>query len=444
MKKITLSPWDSYTEGTVPAIYDKGLSYEQQVAYLRYHVRELDRHVSELSKALGTAQGKINILVNKVYAIQNEIAGIINDVQSNADDIADLEEATKELQTDIAQILQSIVDLRTATENIDSQIQKVVSSFNLEIAGLHNDISKLYSESVKYLDEFQKEMRAFVERQTAAQTGTTLLVENPVTEQITSLNRCLDDLYSVLATYGGITRVEYDRLGLTLEEYAGYNLTPSVYYTRALFIFFPLLLEKQYQTAIERFKEEVEKRLEMAEKAFKEANTVIIPYTGQEGSTAELAVMNANQHCGSPTVEEYAGMMVDADTYDSYQMTCGDYFKQFMTEWIYENSGLKAITSLEDQCGMGERFTFMINVNMSNKDNPNEDSAAIYIPVPGNTANYNFAIDSCTLIGAYGNVKTSINASGLGYSVTINVKYLDEDHGEPSINLGFILGRKGI
>ena len=120
------------------------------------------------------------------------------------------------------------------------------------------------------------------------------MVHNPVTGETEPLNKTLYDIYEVSRAYA-LTAEEYDSLGLTASEYDALNMTAFEYDNNA--------------------KNVIGLGVNMIRSPFDGT------YISIERAINELAAL----HMNALTATEYDALEMDADAYDTLELTAYDY-----------------------------------------------------------------------------------------------------------------------
>lgn len=432
MNEITISPWDSYTLGTVPAIYDKGLSYLQQVAYLRYHVKKLDERVQDSEKAINSINYELTLIKKDIREIEKRAEEFENRIKNNENDISSMKEEIEYILEWKGEILKKITGINESISQIENEIETIVALFNAEFSTVHIRISKIHMDVLNYMRRFKDEMEEYIKGQCAERTGELILVQNPASNMVTSLNKALEDIYSLLYTFGGITRREYSRLNLTMEAYREYKITRKAYATRAIIIFLPLTIRKTYMKDFETLKRTLIKRIEDAERQFYDDTHIISPYDGKRVNLADLAIKNANQHCGSMTIGEYESLRITKEEYSEYKMTLEEYFRKSLCKYV-----ISTITEEKIERWNSEEISGSVYIWMTFDTDGKEQLKFTIETPPGIEA---LMIGNQTM-GMFAAVNGKIEKEGKQTEIGIQLYRMKETNEKSSITINIMLRR---
>ena len=139
-----------------------------------------------------------------------------------------IDQVIKKLDTDYNEFY-AYVDKKTleALQNsksyTDSEIDKLESHLNESIVML----IQMTNNSNEYIKEWVNEQIAFL-IEWVAKHGDNVLVTNPITGELDSIQNVLNEYYNVF-NCNALTCIEYDSLGLTCQDYDNKELTVIMY-----------------------------------------------------------------------------------------------------------------------------------------------------------------------------------------------------------------------
>lgn len=323
--------WQLQSNAVLPLVYDEALSYGQQIAHLLHRVNELQQDIITVG----------NILQNGNWTQR------IDELAEQLNNLVDQQDQTV---TQLNQLMDNLRSLQAQTNDLSTKL----SSLELTVISYINEMTL---NNQKIITDLVNSVRQMVLEQICTRNGENMLVRDPTTGYIISLNATLRNLLEVMASFGGLTMAEYAALNLTMTEYRDLQLTMFRY----AYAFRLLLIQKSFVENENKF-HELEQKIENQNKIIEYNTTGYNPLTNGQSTAFQIASQLALQDSLAPTMEQYASYNFTMDTYKSLSLTMSDYrylwaVMEFVTkinqyENLYIISVTKNIAFYQYLCGL--------------------------------------------------------------------------------------------
>ena len=156
-------------------------------------------------------------------------------------------------------------------------------------------------------------------------SGDYILVINPVSKKITTLNQCLVDFYNYFYTIGTITKKKYDKAKLTLAYYDSLKIKFIDYNIKAYFMLFK---EMELDGVIKNILDEVEKKDDLLREDISSLELLTLinsPFTGKVEELKKVVNILADLHKNTFTALEYGNLNKKANEYDNILVSAYNY-----------------------------------------------------------------------------------------------------------------------
>lgn len=229
-------------------------------------------------------------IIARIEALENTISSFEADINQRFNDLeTELNnEIARQIATGLAEIDRAIGEMRGALSEIRAEVEQMRVELTAEVRSYY-DLSTYYTDA-----KIQELINSLPDL-------TTVYVFNPVRGELTTIQIAVNDLYD-LARVDGLTALEYDSMGLTAAEYDALELT-ALEYDR---------YGKYY--------------VELYGYYHNPFHYMTSPFTGEtvrlEIVINELASLHKDD---ALTAGEYDALSIDADYYDSLDLTAFDY-----------------------------------------------------------------------------------------------------------------------
>lgn len=305
-------------------VIDGSAHFSHMYPYTNLHEMNLDfllteyqNIVKELNETIDWAnnhQGEYEEALARLEAVENEINTFEQRIEAEFSQLkADQEVAFAE-QT--AKLDAAIVQMEG---EIDAKLVQFQTELDIKLAQFTNDFLQLKAQVEREINNLKAEINSMIiELRNSQQANNQFIfdyvenrldqfiidfpslvdtpVYNPVRGSMTTLQRCINDLYD-FARFYGLTAQQYDVLQLTAEEYDNYELTALDYDQRGY-----LLLGYPDENLYMRS-----------------------PFTGQMAKISEVVTDLAHFHMDVLTAAEYDALELTAEEYDEKEITAFEY-----------------------------------------------------------------------------------------------------------------------
>lgn len=335
-----LDIWKYQTLGTLPAEYGEALSYGEQVAILSYELHKAMETLNGINQQLSQLGSQINKLDNVTDQIIDAIDQMGEELDNSQAKINWLEQRLNVFNTGLQeQITQlsnatasNISDIGSLNANFISLKQSVSNQlvdFNSQIIGISASLTSRFEDLEESLKNYLLDLNGY-------RTGNQILVKDPVSGSIMTLNQTLEKLLDYMQNFAGLTVGQYDDLEITMEEYDNLNVGYMQYNTSAKFIFFPWLLEKKIKKEMETFISAYEKKINDLYQRLLANTEGLNPLTLNYSTAIEISQQVANLTLMAPDIKSYESFGLTMDEYDSLKYTMLEYQKRFIPEVIFK------------------------------------------------------------------------------------------------------------
>lgn len=338
----------------LPLVYDESLSYWEQVVYLTEEIQNtqkaLERFVKEITVYFNdienSYQGYTDKKIREVYKNIDSLVKSINGAIKSLTEL--LENTENELNNKIDDNeRKNQQDLNILDQKIQVQINEVFSFLFTIQANLLSDFQKLKN-------SLEKE----IYKMASNQTGNTIIVNNPVTKRLSSLNKALNSIYNFIRSFTCLTVKEYRDLKITKKEYEKRKITFLEYNSRSYLIFLNDIIYKKYKEDYEIIDKKINDIVFQMGKQNKVLNTI----TGSITTPKTYWNSIADRTFLGVTKEQYSKMteINKFSKYNSLNIKVNQYRKEMMARYIYEIMEIKKLSSGKWKINFSYGFDYII------------------------------------------------------------------------------------
>lgn len=373
----------SATPKILPAVYEDALTYIEQLKVLNNKLNECIKTFNDYGNVLLVESkeytdqriNELNIDINnQLDSFQMELDNALKDLDEQLK--AELEKFREDAQNEFEWFKQRADELFELFVDETIKLNSRINELQISINVLFEMMSRTKLEIRRDVEGSLTELKAWVEQQIAYKHGSEIIVKNPITLRLTSLNKALQDILDVMGMIGSLTVDEYNSLHLTAYQYNEYKITAYVYLYRVRWMFLYQLyfpdLDERFNNVYDYIYKEVD-RLDKNHYMISPFDGKLTPIHIVIDRLAELHMdgITADQYnILAITVDEYAGKMITAYNYawnGYYILNTGATPKPVLEEQIRElqvqlADAIQRIQDLENETG-GESATI---VNIKN------------------------------------------------------------------------------
>ena len=305
----------------LPLVYDECLSYYEQLKYVIDNLNKLIDYVETLEnknieESKKYTDSKIKELVNYTNGKITTIEKSIEEIEKTfSEEIEKLQNETKK----------EINELKKEFISFKNDIEKLENEISYKLIQIYGDFNELKKENVKQFEELKNEMVSFINETLAYASGDYILVINPVSKKITTLNQCLVDFYNYFYTIGTITKKKYDKAKLTLAYYDSLKIKFIDYNIKAYFMLFK---EMELNGVVKNILDEVDKKDALLSEDISKLELLTLinsPFTGKVEELKKVVNMLADLHKNTFTALEYDNLNKKANEYDNILLNAFNY-----------------------------------------------------------------------------------------------------------------------
>ena len=265
-------------------------TYDSDLGWLIKEFTQIKNDYDSLKEFIERYPEEYAAIISRISALENTMATFQADIDQRFNDleISLNNEIARQIAVGLAEIDRAIGEMRAALTDIKAEVARM----RVELIA---EVRSYYELSTNYTDAKIQELI------NSLPDLTTVYVFNPVRGELTTIQIAVNDLYD-LARGQALTALEYDSLGLTAEEYDDLELTALQYDRYGLYY---MDLYGYYKNPL---------------------HYMTSPFTGEtvrlEVVINELASLHKDD---ALTAGEYDALAIDADYYDSLDLTAFDY-----------------------------------------------------------------------------------------------------------------------
>lgn len=288
-----------HCQKVLPLVYDDSLSYYEVLCKVSQKVNTLIDDVNEFMDWATKHEADYDELKKRVDRVENEIDTFEEQIQAEFDQLkADqqkaFDEQTAKLDAKLAEfqreIERTLASIRNEFNVLKAEVRQELAEMKVEIARELAYLNQLIVANNEYVFAYvQRTLQEFIDN---FPEMANVPVYNPVRGGTTTLQRALNDLYSV-ACVNGITAFQFDSLGLTAEEFDNLGITAQ------------------------EFDQEGYVKLGYPDERW----YMLSPFTGEFVLVQDVVMELAHFHMTGLTAEEYDDLNLTAEEFDSKNIT---------------------------------------------------------------------------------------------------------------------------
>lgn len=215
----------------LPTVYDDSLSYYEFLNKVSHEVNTLIDNVNSFFEWASNHEVEYDALVKRVEAVENEINTFETHIETEfaqlsqhqeeqfAEQTARLDAKLLEFQREIERTL---ADLRNQFAVLKANVETDISNMEVQIQREIAYLNELIDANNAYIIQYvERRLQEFIDHFPELAD---VPVYNPIRGETTTLQRCINDMYSV-ACVNGITAFQFDALGLTASEFDALDIT---------------------------------------------------------------------------------------------------------------------------------------------------------------------------------------------------------------------------
>ena len=288
-----------HCQKVLPLVYDDSLSYYETLCKVSQKVNVLIDDVNEFMDWATKHEADYDALVKRVEIVENEIDTFEQEIQAEFDQLkqeqaeafaeqtAKLDAKLAEFQREIERVL---TDIKNQFNVLKTEVHQAIAEMRVEVARELARLQNLIDANNQYIFEYvQRTLQEFIDNFPELAD---VPVYNPVRGGTTTLQRALNDLYSV-ACVNGITAFQFDSLGLTASEFDNLGITAQ------------------------EFDQEGYIKLGYPDERW----YMLSPFTGQYVLVKDVVMDLAHFHMTGLTAEEYDDKNLTAEEFDATNIT---------------------------------------------------------------------------------------------------------------------------
>lgn len=311
---IPVKPMMARCQKVLPLVYDDSLSYYEVLCKVQKKTNDLIHNVNEFFEWATQHESDYDALVKRVARVENEIDTFEYQIQL---EFAQLKEEQKEAfdeQTRMlnqkliefkAEIDRTLADLRNQFTLLKRSVEQDIAQMKVEIAREMARLNNLIDANNEYIFKYvETTLQEFIDHFPELAD---VPVYNPVRGGTTTLQRCINDLYSV-ACVNGITCTQFDTLGITASEFDALGLSAQ------------------------EFDQEGYIKLGYPDERW----YMLSPFTGEYTLVQNVVMDLAHFHMTGLTAEEFDDLGLTADGWDEWDdtHTGGQELTAFNYDWF--------------------------------------------------------------------------------------------------------------
>lgn len=311
---IPVKPLHAGCQKVLPTVYDDSLSYYEVLSKVQHMLNDLNHNVEEFFKWAEQHEKDYDSLVQRVGRVENEIDTFEYQIQLEFAQLKEEQQEAFDEQTRMlnqklvefkAEIDRTLADLRNQFALLKREVQQNIAEMKVEIAREIAKLENLIDANNQYIFEYvHTTLQDFIDHFPELAN---VPVYNPVRGGTTTLQRCINDLYSV-ACVNGITCTQFDTLGKTAAEFDALGITAQDFDQQS-YILLGYPDERWY---------------------------MLSPFTGEWTLVQDVVMDLAHFHMTGLTAEEYDGLDMTANAFDDWNdtHTGGEAITAFNFDWF--------------------------------------------------------------------------------------------------------------
>lgn len=305
----------------LPLVYDECLSYYEQLKYVIDNLNKLIDYVDTLENK--NIEESKKYTDNKITELIHYTDGKLTTIEKS---VVDLEKSfNEEIEKLQNKTEQEIAEMKKEFISFKNDVEKLENEISYKLIQIYGDFNELKKENVKQFETLKNEMISFINETLAFASGDYILVINPVSKKITTLNQCLVDFYNYFYTIGNITKKKYDKAKLTLAYYDSLKIKFIDYNIKGYFMLFK---EIELNGVIKNILDEVEKKDALLSEDISKLELLTLinsPFTGKVEELKKVVNMLADLHKNTFTALEYDNLNKKANEYDNILLNAYNY-----------------------------------------------------------------------------------------------------------------------
>lgn len=328
MNNITMGRMIAATPRILPAVYEDAMTYIEQL-------RILDAKLNEVIDVFNSYGDEL-LLDSKKYTdeqilalgsrVDEQLAEMKNQIDNGLADLEttlnnELEEFRTKADAEFAWFRQRADELFQMFVEETNKLNERITQLQIAVNTFFDALSRTKTEIREEMNNRFEEIVTWLEQSMAAKSGDQIIVKNPITKRLTSLNVALESIVDVFQMMFALTVNEYKSLNLTANVYKDKKITANAYLMQGRWIFFHQLYFPDLDQRFEELYSYVDKE---AAKLVR-AHYMISPFSGTSEPISKIVYELARLHMRGITAAQYRDALVKAQTYHDMQISAHDY-----------------------------------------------------------------------------------------------------------------------
>ena len=328
LTNITMGRMIAATPRILPAVYEDAMTYVEQLRILNDKLNEVIDVFNSYGDELLTESKEYTD--QQFLILQEDMNNTLSQFRQELDNaLADLDATLTAELTQFRERAEAEFKWfhQRADELFDMFVEET-TKLNENINRLQIAVNTLFDAlgrtKLEMRDEMQAELSkivAWMQNAMAAKTGEQIIVQNPVTRKLSTLNFALDSITRIINAMFALTVDEYRSLQLTVDDYKSLRITANDYRYKARWIFFHKIyfpdLDDRFGNVYDYVNHEVE--------ALDKNHYMVSPFNGVLTPVKRVVYELAQLHMDGITADQYREALLTVDTYKEKEITAHDY-----------------------------------------------------------------------------------------------------------------------
>lgn len=328
LKNITMGRMIAATPRILPAVYEDAMTYLEQLRILNDKLNEVidvfNSYGDELLTESKDYTDQQFLILQK--DMNDTLSQFRQELDNGLDDLdatltAELAQFRERAEAEFAWFHQRADELFDMFVEETTKLNENINRLQIAVNTLFDALSRTKLEMREEMQSELSKIVTWMQNAMAAKTGEQIIVQNPVSRTLTTLNVALKSITFVLKGMFSLTANEYKSLHLTVEEYKALQISANNYLYKARWIFFDRLyfpeLDKRFGNVYDYINHEVE--------ALNKNHYMVSPFDGVVTPINNVVYELAQLHMDGITADQYREALLTADAYRDKQISAYDY-----------------------------------------------------------------------------------------------------------------------